>query len=373
MAASTREHVYRLILILVSVAGTLVLAEVGLRLFLALAEPSSLNPDEALRRSRRSGLKAQTSDISLKGLVQASGHKDVVYELKPGLRGTFLGQPLQVNAFGLRDRDYPPAKPEGTYRIIGLGDSVMFGWGVAQEEPFLEVLERRLDAGGGRKLEVLNFAVPGYNTAMEVATFEHRALAFDPDLVILHFVQNDLKLPHFLQQPPQLWTLRRWYLKDLVKTRLRLLASYREEQLLPHDLGSFSQEDRERARDRYRHMEGESGFLRSMARLAELTGFRSIEVVVVMMGDDGTPWSLARQAAEEHGFELLVMAPYFSAYLTAHGFAHDRQGWQEAFWLSSSDQHPNAATHELYAEALLGKLSEMGLGKTLPRPPKMPG
>ena len=91
--------------------------------------------------------------MSLHGLVQISPHPDVVYELKPGLVGTYLDRPLRTNAYGLRDRDYPVAKPEGTFRIVGLGDSVMFGWGVAQDEPFLEVLERRLAETSSRDSE----------------------------------------------------------------------------------------------------------------------------------------------------------------------------------------------------------------------------
>ena len=54
---------------------------------------------------------------------------------------------------------------------------------------------------------------------MEIATFEHRARQFDPDLVIIDFVGNDLKLPHFLTEPRDLWTLERWYLRDLVAAR----------------------------------------------------------------------------------------------------------------------------------------------------------
>ncbi|MBM4086320.1 MAG: hypothetical protein FJ272_16165, partial [Planctomycetes bacterium] len=34
---------------------------------------------------------------------------------------------LRTNSLGLRDRDYAPAKPEGVYRILMLGDSFILG------------------------------------------------------------------------------------------------------------------------------------------------------------------------------------------------------------------------------------------------------
>jgi lysophospholipase L1-like esterase len=59
-------------------------------------------------------------------------------------------------------------KPKGVWRIAALGDSTMFGWGIREEETFPAVLQRALNSGSdSREYEVLNFAVPGYNTAME--------------------------------------------------------------------------------------------------------------------------------------------------------------------------------------------------------------
>ncbi|MCP4221275.1 MAG: SGNH/GDSL hydrolase family protein, partial [bacterium] len=65
--------------------------------------------------------------------------------------------------------------------------------------------------------EILNFAVPGYNTAMEAETFKKRASAFSPDLVLLQFDINDLVLPNFVLAPRDMWTLKRCYLWGLVE------------------------------------------------------------------------------------------------------------------------------------------------------------
>lgn len=345
-----------------STALVVVLAEVGLRVFLALAEPRATDPEAALELSASANLEGTGSQISLRGLVRASDVPDMVFELKPNLRGTYLGQPLRTSSQMLRDREYSRAKLPGTRRIVGLGDSVMFGWGVAQDEPFLEVLEQRLAQEGDPavRYEVLNFAVPGYNTAMEVAAFEHRALTYDPDLVIVSFVRNDFKLPHFLQRPREWWSLDRWYLKDLVRYRLRLLESHREQRLLPHDLHAVAPDDRQQAREQYRHMEGAEGFHRAAGRLAELTQERSIPVVFMAPVSTEEPWATARQVAETHGFHLLDAGRYQLLYLIEHGIENTRQAWSEAFWISERDHHPSALSHRLFADALFDQLQTMG-------------
>src|SRR5205814_8613879 len=118
-------------------------------------------------------------------IVQPSRYPGIVYELKSGVRGRFMGQPLLINSQGLRDYEYTRRKKPGTFRIVGVGDSSLFGWGVPIEDSGLKVLERRLnEKSRARKFEVVNFAVPGYNTAMESETFVQRFLEYAPDPVL---------------------------------------------------------------------------------------------------------------------------------------------------------------------------------------------
>lgn len=95
------------------------------------------------------------------------------------------------NRLGYRDRDHELAKPAGTYRVVVLGDSIGAGLGVSRcEDTFPAILEASLRRAG-RDVEVLNFSVSGYNTRQEVETLEDKALAFDPDLVLLQYCLND--------------------------------------------------------------------------------------------------------------------------------------------------------------------------------------
>jgi hypothetical protein len=118
----------------------------------------------------------------------------IVYATNP--RGYFEDDnsvEVRINSLGMRGPEVEKAKPEGVYRILGLGDSFTFGVGVRDEDTFLRRLETLLNAqpDEGRRCEVLNAGVQGYNTRDEVVCLEQRWLELSPDLVLITFYLND--------------------------------------------------------------------------------------------------------------------------------------------------------------------------------------
>src|SRR5262249_23651361 len=130
------------------------------------------------------------------------------------------GVDVKTNSWGMRAPELEKKKDAGTVRVAGLGDSIMFGWGVNVGTTYLNILQQKLGAALGKKVEVLNFGVPGYNTAMEAALLEHRAIEFEPDLILLQFVNNDWDVPAFMLQQEDPWDLTRSFLFDFIKERL---------------------------------------------------------------------------------------------------------------------------------------------------------
>jgi lysophospholipase L1-like esterase len=161
-------------------------------------------------------------------LLQPSGRAGLEYELVPGSEGQAWGTQVKVNAAGFRDREFPPEKPAGTRRIVVLGDSVAFGYATAAEDVFPKRLEALL-AASSKRLEVLNLAVPGYDTAAEVAQLEGFGLRYAPDLVVLAFCWNDLA-----ETSPSLAYIRRTrsYRSPLYRLRLAQLVRVRLDRLL---------------------------------------------------------------------------------------------------------------------------------------------
>lgn len=97
-----------------------------------------------------------------------------------------------VNRQGMRGQPFRRDKPPGVLRIACLGDSYTFGYGVNDEETWPAALQRLLDdAGLAGPVQILNFAVPAYETEQEVALLKKRVLDFEPDLVLLAWCIND--------------------------------------------------------------------------------------------------------------------------------------------------------------------------------------
>ena len=119
------------------------------------------------------------------------------YALRPGMEGWYRkegGAYVRINSDGLRDREHSKNKPANTFRIALLGDSYPEAFPVQLEEAFWMVMESKLQgcpAFGSQKVEVINFGVSGYGTALELLTLREHIRDYSPDLVMLAVTTNN--------------------------------------------------------------------------------------------------------------------------------------------------------------------------------------
>lgn len=101
---------------------------------------------------------------------------------------------ITTNQAGLRGPDdYAIRKPPNTYRIAMLGDSVLFGHGVADHDVVSYQLEHLLNrTAKQRRFEVLNFGVSGFGTAEELVAYEKIVRPYNPDAVVVFYFSNDV-------------------------------------------------------------------------------------------------------------------------------------------------------------------------------------
>ncbi len=106
----------------------------------------------------------------------------------------YLGKNLvQLNEHGLRDEKIPYEKPLNERRILVLGDSVTFGWGVGQGETFSDIIEPLLYEETGIRWQVINAGVNGYNSEQEATFLRIEGMRYTPDVVVLVYVTNDVE------------------------------------------------------------------------------------------------------------------------------------------------------------------------------------
>lgn len=95
--------------------------------------------------------------------------------------------PVRINAHRTRGGEFSTVKPAGTLRIISIGDSRTFGWGLREEETYSARLQKHLQErfGATKKIEVINAGVNAWSFPQMTAFVRAYALAWQPDLVIL--------------------------------------------------------------------------------------------------------------------------------------------------------------------------------------------
>jgi len=159
----------RLALAGISLVFALLIVEVAVRM---------IEPREVLREF------FETSDPVL--------HHRLIPDARGRQKTMEFDAPYEINSLGLRDREFPRAKPVGAKRILVLGDSFTEGVGVGGTETFCSLLQGRLDTAGLGRWQVINAGVASYSPLLEYLYLKTQGLALEPDLVLLNLDLSDI-------------------------------------------------------------------------------------------------------------------------------------------------------------------------------------
>ena len=192
-----------------------------------------------------------------------------------------------------------------------------------------------------------------------------------PDLVIVNWVGNDMELPNFLAERPNVYSLRRSFLLRAHPPSLACVARQAREVL---DAGARCRSTRARetqARrrtevpERYRPLLGTENMLQALDRLARPRPRTS--------NPPGRPVRLELAAggsrpAESHYSSRIAVKQWCAArgYLVVDTeqrvvqYLESNHLDASVLWLSSSDPHPSVLRHRLIAEELVDALVRSG-------------
>ena len=327
------------LLLFCSVVFALVLGEVGVRLYLELRPPGVAVPSDALQQNP---------------LLLLEPRSRYGYRLQPNTsRANTIPGPAgrtwryRINADGVRGEALPPPHPTRK-RILFLGDSYTFGWGVDDHETYPEqteaLLHQHLDS---LNVEALNLGVPGFNTLQEYELLTAQAEAYRPDLIVVGYVMNDASgidlHAMFRGKPVYLWTALHYVLTH------RLFALPRRHDESPAgpklDYRNHFRPASPHAKQSRAALEGIAAFCRR----------RHIPLVVAILPDFTEPFDASYPFIDIHNQvktwcdELGI--PVTDLLIPFAGTNH------KAYWVEG-DGHPNAAAHQIIAAHLAPLLQQ---------------
>jgi lysophospholipase L1-like esterase len=329
-----RRRIAKALLLAASTVLAVLLLELVMRVYLFGADGLSYAKMRSLHSLGRSGL------------IRASEHQDILYELEPNLDTFYKCRPFVTDSRGLRDRAYAVAKPPNTFRVAVLGDSFTMGSGVSLEETYHAFLEARLEREApGRRYEFINFGVSGYYLSQYLAVLRHKALAYDPDLVLVgFFAGNDMRVPPAdkFSRPYRVKAVRNAFFKlhsfslagDIWK--YSIAHRFKSARLDPAELERIRREQRA-------YVDA------TFAEMATLLRPLGIPLAIAYLDNAPRDPTVVRDLAGKHGFTFIDTTAAFEGRSVLE------------YTINPTDKHPNGKANRLIADAIHAGLVERDL------------
>lgn len=115
---------------------------------------------------------------------------------RSNLNVAFAGAQVHTDRFGFRTgaqkkADLRIKRPE-TFRIVSLGASPTFGWGVEYVQTYPYRLERTFEQNGCNGVKAINAGMIGYSSHQGTLLLSETILDLKPDLITVSYVINDI-------------------------------------------------------------------------------------------------------------------------------------------------------------------------------------
>ena len=197
------------------------------------------------------------------------------------------------------------------------------------------------------------------NTAIELGVLKEKGLLYDPDLVLLNFVGNDLGLPGFIHPRQDYFSLRKSFLLTFLRTQGRYIRQQKagrnkmvSASLLAPAPSDFAEECVD-VPDEYQALVGWDAFRNAITTLKQLSRDRGFQVLVVYYGD-AMPDQVKALCTS---LDMDCLEP-FPAYLHDHQFP---RYFESPLCIGRRDPHPSTLGHQVGAEAIYRYLETNGI------------
>jgi len=264
------------------------------------------------------------------------------HEHQANASARLMGVDVSINRNKLRDNDIAFEREKNVLRILMLGDSLTFGWGVKIEETVSKRLERQLNETGIAS-EVINTGVGNYNTSMEVAYFLNEGHKYKPDIVVLNYFINDAEpTPTYSNG----WLARHSFAYVNLSARWDILL--RQLAVRPGWLKYYSKLYDENS-------PGRMATVKSIDALVDYSRENGIKLIFVNYPElrnlNDYPFSDVQNFVAAAAKK--AKAPYVSLLETVKGLDEAK------LWVSPDDSHPNGYANQLFVAPILAAVKDV--------------
>lgn len=269
---------------------------------------------------------------------------------------------IKINSLGLRGRDYPFPKPPNSKRVLMLGDSFTYGFGVSDDGAiFPSLLEKQLNAEFAQQgilIEILNGGMPGSLTDDWVDLLLRIKDSSELDVVLMVFflrngsrtgsmgaffgpIRQELENRH-----QQMWLYQYSYIFRLyqdARDRAYLSDKYSKALNDSYFGGPGETEEWEIAK---------ANILRIQGIAQEMDAKVGLVVFPVLVElNENYPFKAVCEVIAEYSRENDIPThSLLPAFMGQDG---------PSLWVSSYDQHPNRVAHQIAADSMLPFLKQL--------------
>lgn len=245
-----------------------------------------------------------------------------------------------INNLGFRNT-FPVEiqKPSGAKRIVAIGDSFTFGFGVLEDDTFLSKLGNYFLAKN-EKVEVINAAEPAADLSVYKKILNEKVTPLSPDILLVGININDVTIfPTNLiieKVSGKLDFKIRQYsrLLDFIFYIIEKNVSAKEN--LKNILASYTPEKKEEFRS----------FINDLKKYSEEKKTK----VFIMIHPIYYDFNHYAFESIHNDLDSIVKESNLPYYDFLETF---RDKSAEDFWITKNDQHPNEKAHQIYFEGLL--------------------
>jgi lysophospholipase L1-like esterase len=288
-----------------------------------------------------------------------SENKDLVYELLPNSKVKIQDLEVKINSTGFRDKEFEVPDQTRT-RIICVGDSITYGWGISLEDTYHKRLEALLN-DRGHDVDIMGLGVPGYNTVQEFHMIREKALSLGPDILLLQIAMNDFErtvsvrtfqegkrlvlvpyhdftIPYMVKRTKFSYFLMRIsHLYKFINLRLSWIRTKRDPAFAPKDV----------------FLLGEERSLRHLKKIKRLLDSNDIRFAAVIFPFRQIEGVYAYSSLQEKIHDLFddIQVPYLDLFQALNTDGDD------SLWMSRL--HPNASGYQVASQEIARFLESM--------------